>query len=587
MESGALAEHEFSWELTGSVPADLIPASVDASLLARIDNLGEARLTAQLAATIGREFSWKLLRRVSDRSEEDLGRDLDRILGADLAWVTASVDGETYAFKHALIQDAAYESLLRSTRQLFHERIARVLLSDFATEVELHPEVVARHLSGASRHEEASDFWAAAGQNALARLAIPEAHGHFSRALDDLKKLPETPEILGKELELQIAIAPTLMTVNGWASPTVAAACERAQDLCHRLDRPDKLYPAVWGLWTNFFVGGRLDRALVEADQALGMALASGVPLLEVTGRHAVAYTHYYRGEWAEALPHAEAGIALYSVEQERELTATFQLSSTVNLVAALGSSHWMMGRQDRGLEELDRMIGIARDMNHPSALSNALGVACYMLTFHHAFPRMLEYADELKSFAREEGWELWYAVGVMSSGWSRLRIHGTDDALQELFEGVGLFRATRSDLMGPTVGVIHGEGLRAAGRPEEALSMLAATAETARGGHVGVLLPDVHRLMGEIHADLGRPEDAESELRNALETAAAQRSLSLELRAALSYLDLLGRTGRRDQGIRLVRQHFERFDEGLSQPDLVRAKSVLEEAGALERTAR
>src|SRR5262249_39937689 len=150
-----------------------------------------------------------------------------------------------------------------------------------------------------------------------------------------------------------------------------------------RLDRPDKLYPAVWGLWTNLFVGGQLDRALVEAEQALEMALASDVPLLEVTGRHAVAYTRYYRGEWAEALAHAEAGIALYAVEQERALTATFQLSSTVNLVAALGSSYWMMGRQDRGLEELDRMIGIARDINHPSALSNALGVACYMLTFH------------------------------------------------------------------------------------------------------------------------------------------------------------------------------------------------------------
>jgi hypothetical protein len=224
------------------------------------------------------------------------------------------------------------------------------------------------------------------------------------------------------------------------------------------LNRPDRLCPPVWGLWTNLFVGGLLDRALVVANEALAMAQASGVPLLEVTGRHAVADTHYHRGEWAEAIPHAEAALALYSVEQERALTSTFQLSSTVNLVAALGSSLWMMGHQDRALQEVDRMIAIARDLNHPSALSNALGVACYMLTFNHDPPRMLRYAEEVKSFAREEGWELWYAVGVMSGGWARLRMGHRVGGLRKLFEGVALFRATRSDLMGPTVGVIHGK---------------------------------------------------------------------------------------------------------------------------------
>ena len=192
---------------------------------------------------------------MSDRNKEALGDDLACIVRAGLAWQTSSADGEMYAFKHALVQEVAYGSLLRSTRQGFHRRIARVLTTDFADEVELHPEVVARHLSGAGRHEEASDYWTAAGQHALARLAIPEAHGHFLRALEGLKNLPDTPEILSKELDLQIAIAPTLMTVHGWASPLVAEACERARDLCRQLGSPDKLYPPVWGLWTNLFVG--------------------------------------------------------------------------------------------------------------------------------------------------------------------------------------------------------------------------------------------------------------------------------------------------------------------------------------------
>jgi tetratricopeptide (TPR) repeat protein len=579
METGVLEEREFSWDLTGPLPVSLIPASVDASLMARIDRLGDARATAQLAATIGREFSYALVRAVSERGEAALRDDLRRIVDAGLAWQTSTSNEEKYLFKHVLVQAAAYESLLRTTRQRYHESIARVLLSTFKIDVEHRPEVVARHLSGAGHHAEASDYWSAAGLSALQRMAIPEAHGHFARALDGLKRLPESPDILTKELDLQIAIAPTLMTVHGWASPSVAEACERGRALCQQLNRPDKLYPPVWGLWTNLFVGGLLDRALVTANEALAMALASAVPMLEVTGRHAVAYTHYYRGEWLEAITHANAALALYSVEQERVLTSTFQISSTVNLVAALGSSLWMMGHQDRAIQQLDRMISIARDVNHPSALSNALGVACYMLTFHHDALRMLRYAEEVKSFAREEGWELWYAVGVMSSGWARLRMGDRVGALRELFEGVAQFRATHSDLMGPTVGVIHAEGLRAAGRQPEALEMLAATAEAAQRGHVGVLLPEVYRLMGELHLQAGGLGEAESALRKALETAEAQKALSLALRSSLSYHSLLEQTERHAEGIGLVRRYYEQFTDSFSQPDLVRARALLDGA--------
>lgn len=580
IEAGVLQENEYSWALTGALPLDLIPASVDASLMARIDRLGDARGTAQLAATIGREFSYAQLRAVSERSETELRADLERILAAGLAWQVSAAMPTTFVFKHALVQMAAYESLLRSTRQRFHERIARVLLSDFEGEVALRPEIVARHLSGAGNHAEASDHWFAAGQRALTRMAVPEAHGHFTRALDGLAKLPTSDDVLGKELDLQIAIAPTLMTLYGWASPMVADACERASSLCHQLGQPDKLYSPVWGLWTNLFVGGQLDRALETANEALSMAVASGVPMLEVTGRHAVAYTHYYRGEWAECIDHAQAGIALYELAQERLLTNTFQLSSTVNMVAGLASSLWMMGHQDLGLAELDHVIQMARDLDHPSALSNALGVACYMLTFHHDPSRMLGYASEVKSFARAEGWELWYAVGVMSSGWARLRLGDRGDGLKELFEGVALFRATRSDLMGPTVAVIHAEGLRAAGRNAEALEMLVETAETARRGHVGVLLPDVYRLIGEIHLQAGALQESHAAFDMGFETARAQRALSLELRMAVSCHALLERTGRAAEGLAQVRQCYERFTDSFDQPELRAARALLEGAG-------
>ena len=576
LESGVLEEHEHHWTLAGPLGSAVIPASLDASLMARIDRLGDARATAQLAATIGRSFSYALLRAVSERDEQALRDDLRQIVDAGLAWRSSTTAGETHVFKHVLVQLAAYESLLRSTRQRYHERIADVLRRDFADEARTRPEVVARHLSGAGRPAEASDYWRAAGENALARLAVPEAHGHFARGLEDLAGVPESDATLARELELQIAIAPTLMTVNGWASPTVARACERARELALRLGRPDKLYPPLWGLWTNLFVGGRLDRALDTAREVLAMAGASGVPMLLVTARHAMAYSHCYRGEWTEAIDHARAGLALYEVGQERALTATFQISASVNMVAALGSGLWMLGHQDEGLREIDRMLAMARELNHPSALANALGVACYMLTFHHDAPRMKRHADEVKGFAREEGWELWYAVGVMSSGWARLRMGEGAASLEELFEGVALFRATGSELMGPTVAVIHAEGLCAAGRPAEALAMLEETAATAQHGHVGMLLPDVHRIAGGIHLAAGALDEAEAALRRALEAAAGQQALSLELRAALALHPLLERTGRGDEARALLRRLCERFEDSHSQPELRRARALL-----------
>jgi class 3 adenylate cyclase/tetratricopeptide (TPR) repeat protein len=583
IDSSVLVEREFSWHSRGPVQAGLIPASIDASLMARLDRIGSARATAQLAATIGREFTYPLLRAVSDRSDEDLGSDLQQMVDAALASPTGVAEPETYAFRHALIQMAAYESLLRSQRQQYHERIANVLRDKFTDDAQHHPEMVALHLSGAGHHLEASDYWLAAGQNALARMAIPEAHGHFSRALDGLKTLGASPVIQEKELDLQIAIAPTLMTLHGWASPRVAEACERARDLCQQLNRPDKLYPALWGLWTNLFVGGLLDRALATAVDVLTMAQASGSPLLEVTGRHAVAYTHYYRGEWADAMRHAEAGLALFSLEQERAITSTFQLSSSVNLIAALGSSLWMAGHQDSATVERERMVNIARQVNHPSALSNALGVACYMLVFQRDFVQMRRYADEVKSFARDEGWELWYAVGVMSSGWSRCHLGDHAGGLKELFEGVALFRATQSDLMGPTVAVIHGEGLHAAGRTEEAIEMLNATAATARRGSVGVLLPEVYRLLGELYSVQGDMPAAERSFEMALQSADDQHALSLAMRAALSYEPLLTESGRRTQALQKIRGYYKNFIDSFSQPDLTRARQVLNGVPKLE----
>ncbi|HKN38050.1 MAG TPA: adenylate/guanylate cyclase domain-containing protein, partial [Acidimicrobiia bacterium] len=226
LDSGMLSETEAGWETAGPISADIIPATMDASLTSRIDRLGASRATAQLAATIGREFSFELLREVSERDEAVVRWDVERLMQAGLAW---SVDeGKAFVFKHALVRDAAYNSLLRSTRQSYHRRIAATLREQFAEHILTRPDLIAYHLTNAGEDEEAIAYWEAAGEQALARAAVHEAAEHLTRAIECVGRVPSSREHQQRELELQIRLAPLLMTVYGWGAVEVERACERA-----------------------------------------------------------------------------------------------------------------------------------------------------------------------------------------------------------------------------------------------------------------------------------------------------------------------------------------------------------------------
>ncbi|HXW85467.1 MAG TPA: AAA family ATPase, partial [Candidatus Binataceae bacterium] len=249
MESSALVEREHAWELVGGLSPEVVPDSIDASLTARIDRLGEARSLFQLAATAGREFSYDLLAAVADRPEDALRRLIDIILQSGLVYPLDQTSG-VFSFKHALIRDAAYESLLRSTRQRYHARIATVMAARFPQIVQSHPELLAHHLSGAGSHTEAAARWQAAGENAARRSAVKEAVAHLRRALTALEELPKDAARMRRELSVLAALAPPLMAVYGWASAEVAEACTRAIELARQLEAHDRVYAPLWGLWT-------------------------------------------------------------------------------------------------------------------------------------------------------------------------------------------------------------------------------------------------------------------------------------------------------------------------------------------------
>lgn len=576
LDSGALSERAVSWEAVGPVVAE-IPATMDASLTSRIDRLGASRATAQLAATIGREFSLELLREVSERDEATIRQDLERLLQAGLAW-SADDDTDHLVFKHALVRDAAYNSLLRSTRQHYHSRIAAALRERFADETSTRPDLIAGHLTAAGEDEDAVAFWEAAGQQALVRTAVHEAAKHFQQAIDCLERLPATRKRQERELELQILLAPLLMAVYGWGAVEVEQACTRALGLAQDLGRHDLSYAPQWGLWTNHFLRGDLVSALEAAESVFQMARASGVRILEMLGRHALAYTLVYRGEFERTLEEAEAGLALYDPQQEKEIANSFGMSSVVCLLACRAHSLWMLGRVEEADEDYDRMLQIARELGHPFSLACAL-----TFTLHGAFryayagqmDRLTGIAEELMALAREENFFLWYAVTYIYQGLIAEALGEEERARTQMLEGLELFAQTGSRLSAVMMNVLCAETFYRLGHDNEAFRRLeAAEADTAR--REGLLAPDIWRVRGQLLARQGERAAAEAAYRQAIERARAQHALSLELRAGLDLYDLWAQDGRAEEGRALLAGVLARFTQGFDRPELARASALV-----------
>jgi len=587
IESGVLEEGEFSWHLTGGLPKDLIPPSVDALLMARVERLGDARPTAQLAATIGREFSYPLLLAVSDRTAESLDRDLRRIVDAGLAWEAAAGNG--FVFKHALVQVAAYESLLRSERRSFHERIARVLEERFPEVAEERPELIAFHLTGAGEHEEAVGFWEAAGQRALSRTAMHEAAAHFRQAIASVSQLPEDPRRLERELDLQNQIAPVLMTVNGWGSTNVRLACERARDLATRLGRNDKIYPAAWGLWTYYFLRGEMDEARATAESALEMAEASGLPMIRVTGRHATAYTHLYRGEFDAALREADAGLAFFDLEQERALATMFQLSSSVALRAARATSLWMLGQFAEAEREEQRMIQLGRELDHMPSLAAALAFQLHVGLGNGWHGRDVEdqirVADELRALSKDEGLFLWHAVALTYRGAAAAVEGEAVEARALMDDGLAEFVETGARLTLVPMYVMCAEARSLLGEDEQAGRLLAAAQVEADTRNERMWEPEIDRVRAALLVRRGDGDAAEGSLRLALNKARAQRASSLELRAALDLHELLAEGERSEEGRALVEDAVHTFENETRQPEVARARSLVAAESSLGHT--
>ena len=579
MESGALVEQDHSWELVGAPSPELVPASMEASIMARIDRLGEARSLFQLGATLGREFSEELILAVAELPSEAVRRQLKQILDSGLIF-REGASSVVYTFKHALVRDAAYSSLVRATRQRYHARVAEVLAERFPDVSQKRPELLAHHLSGAGVFAQAAIHWHVAGEKASKRSAVKEAVVHFRRALADLERLPLDAARMEKELSVLTALAPVLMMAHGWAAPEVGETSRRAIEIGTGLGASSRVFTALWALWTNQFVGGRLNEAMQTAGQVLAMAEAADDPMLLSIGRNASCYTRYYRGEYDEAIAEARVGLRDCSFDLDVQIAQTFQSSAASNMLISRGSALWMQGRQDEGVAVVDELIAHARSLRHAPSIATALASAMFFSLYDRDWRRMFALADEVHDLARAEGFAMWTANAGMHRGRARIGLGQPEVGLAELLEWGALFRQTGSGILeGSTTSMIS-EAMHMAGNSEEAIVVSGEGERRAKLGLVRVMEPEIYRTRGDIFRELDRPDEADHAYRLAATSASAQGALSLELRALTSLLDLRVSRGQPGALPTKLRRVLAAMVCRPDRPDLVAAREALAQAG-------
>jgi predicted ATPase len=578
LETGILRELADRYELTSPLPPGLIPATVQDSLMGRIDRLGVERPVAQVAATIGRESSFELLQAVLGKPAEVLASALRQLVDLELVSERGVPPKSTYTFKHSLIQDAAYESLLRKARQDFHGRIAEVLIDRFPDMAETKPELMARHFEGAGRTKEAITGWMKAGVQAQQRMALRECSAYLQKAISLLETLPhDDPYRLRTEMDAQLALALALTATFGWASRELEAACTHARDLCKTLGNQMGLLQVTSTLTGMYFVRGAIRQALEVANVVLEMAMASGDPVLQIMASHTISFPAYFYGDFVRTREHAETGVSLYTLERERAVVAIQNVPSSFACANVLALSLCFLGYPTQAEQAHRNAWEIIEALNIPACTAFALGCTLdfrYLRRDHVAVARLAEQTYRLST---EEGYLFWAAHARIFSGWARAMNGNVDEGIAEMRAGLESYHSTGSGFQTPRFCLMMAEAYSRADDCGQALAALSRGLAHARDHEEHVYEPDLHRLLGEIQLKQGEKAAGEASLHRAVEVAKGQQTKLLELRAVIPLARLYSDQGRIAEARALLQPLYDWFQADVEMPELLETRALLQ----------
>jgi class 3 adenylate cyclase/predicted ATPase len=580
LESGHLKETDGHYALTGSFSTLAIPATLQDSLMARLDRLVTAKAVAQYAAVIGRQFAYDVLSTVSQLDASTLQRELGRLVEAEIVYQRGVPPQATFTFKHALIQDAAYASLLKSTRQQYHQRIAHVLETQFPETAEAQPELLAHHYTEAGLTEQAVAFWQRAGQQARQRSANQEAVQHLEHGLALLAGLPETPLRAQRELDLQIALGPAVMAVKGSAAPEVEQIYARARVLCQHVGETPQLLPTLWGLSRFYGNRGAYATARELTEQLYRLAQREATPTPRLEAHAALVAIVFSQGEYALARTHAEQGIALADPRGQRAMAFRYDVVPGVICLECAAQALWCLGYPRQALRRSQEALALAQELAHPLSLALTQHWATWLHYRRGEVLAVHAQAETLLTLASAQGFPLYVGHGTYWRGWALARQGQGEAGLAQMHQGLAALLATGHEAARPRYLVLLAEVARQVGEVEEGLRLLAEALTAFEAGGQGDLLAEAHRLQGDLLLRHRAPDAAQAEacFQQALAIARRQQAKSWELRAAISLARLWQQQGKCQEAHDLLAPVYGWFTEGFDTADLQEAKALLEE---------
>ena len=582
------AESEYAAAHTAAAvppPGLTVPASLHASLMARLDRLGPAKEVAQIGAAIGRGFSHAVLAAVAPMPNAALASALDRLIAAGLMFRQGAPPHANYLFKHALVQDAAYGTLLREARRALHARIAGTLENQFTELAENQPEVLARHCTDAGLIEKAAVLWGKAGQRSVARSAPVEAAEQLSRALGQFATLPATPATRREEIKIQVALINALYHIKGGAAPETKAATERARLLIEQaealgepLEDPLLLFTVLYSFVTAsyFAFNGDLMREL--AAQFLMHAEKQSAKFPLVMGYRLTGIALLCTGDMVQGRAYSERALALYDISEHRPLAARFGQDARVAALSYRSLALWMLGYPDVALADTEDALQSAREIGHIPTLMYALLHASITHVYCGNYATTCAEADELTALADNVGSSLWKAAGGMFEGWVLSLTGKAAKAAEVIFSDIRALEFGGATLWAPSHLSYLGLAYARVRQFDHARRSIRDALETMERTKETWCEAEVHRLAGEIELKSGAAAKAATCFERALEVARAQQARSWELRAATSLARLWRDQGRRAEAHDLLAPVYGWFTEGFDTLDLKEAKALLQE---------
>jgi class 3 adenylate cyclase/tetratricopeptide (TPR) repeat protein len=578
LESGLLVDDAGRYRLDSPLPPLAIPATLQDSLMARLDRLAPVKEVAQIGAAIGRDFSYKLLRCLAGRDDLVLSAALGQLEEAELLLRRGTPPEASYSFKHALVQEAAYESLLKSRRQLLHKRIGDILRDQFPVIAETEPEVVAYHFTEAGLSEVAFEWWHRAGQQALKRSAYSEAIAHLGKAVAVADGLPNDPGGRMKRLDLQIAYGRALRGGLGHNAPETVAAWLRAGQIAADIDDPVELAPIHSGLFNASLTHGEIApmRELAEVTMSAANRRPES-PVAAIVAHYASGVTCWFGGDYLNARVHLEQALAIYGAEPNPATFKASALDLPSVIMRFLALVLWPLGKIDRSRRLAEEAVS-ARGEKRALAQVNALVHNAVFDGLCGVHPRMLQQTETILALAREHTMPLYVAAGTHLNGLARWRTGDRMGGLAEMRRGWELLHENDCYLCEPFWGMQVAEASAETGQLETGLEMLRALIVWAKQTGQHWLDAELHRVRGELllRRDPSNVSAAEDAFNRALEISRSQQTKTFELRGALGLARLYITDDRAAAVPEVLAPVLVDFDTGQHLPEIEEAEELL-----------